>query len=275
MHSKIPDKLEDQHIIVDESVIGKIISAASLTGQDSVLEIGGGPGNLTKAIALHAGAVYTIEKDPAYILELEKIFGGKRNVTVIGGNAINVRLPQFSKIVSNPPYKILQPFFFKLLHERKYNFECCVMIVPHGFSKLSSAKPGSADFGVMSAFFYAFYNVEVIAALKKSAFRPEPRVTSFLLKISPKSVHSPMSLMLKLMFLEDGRKIGNVLLGALWNHGEFIFRKKLTKAEARQIINKLENGEQKRQILEKRVFQLSNEEMSSLVESILGNISNL
>lgn len=272
MHSKIPDKLEDQHIIVDESVIDRIVNAASLTEHDSVLEIGGGPGNLTKAIALHAGAVYTIEKDPAYILELEKIFGGNRNVTVIDGNALNVRLPQFNKIVSNPPYKILQPFFFRLLHERRYNFECCVMIVPHGFSKLSSAEPGSADFGVMSAFFYAFYNVEIIAGLKKSAFKPEPRVTSFLLKISPKPVNSPMSLMLKLMFLEDCRKIGNVLLGALWNNGEFIFQNKITKVEARQILNKFEKQGAKKRILEKRVFQLSNEEMASLAKSVLSNI---
>lgn len=272
MHSKIPDKLEDQHIIVDESVINKIVNAASLTGKDKVLEIGGAPGNLTKAIAVHAGHVYTIEKDPAYALELEKIFSGNNKVTVMDGNALNVKLPQFSKIVSNPPYKILQPFFFRLLHERKYDFEVCVTVAPSGFSKLASAEPGSADFGVMSAFFYAFYNVEAIAELKKSVFRPEPRVTSFLLRISPKPVHSPLSLMIKLMFLEDYRKIGNVLLDALWNNGEFIFQNKITKVEARQILDKFEKEEQNKQILEKRVFQLSNEEMAGLAKSILSNI---
>ena len=74
MDNKIPDKIKDQHIIVDKSVIGKIVNAASLTGHDSVLEIGGGPGNLTKAIAANAGLVYAIEKDPGYIVELKKIF---------------------------------------------------------------------------------------------------------------------------------------------------------------------------------------------------------
>ena len=252
----------------------KIANAASLTEHDSVLEIGGGPGNLTKAIAAHAGQVYAIEKDPGYIMELKKIFGGNRKVMVIEGNALDVKLPQFNKIVSNPPYKILQPFFLRLLHERKYNFECCITVAPHGFSKLALAKPGSLDFGVMSAFFYAFYNVEVIAELKKNAFKPEPRVTSSILKISPKSNQSPLSLMLKLMFLEDSRKIGNAMLGALWNNGESILQNKVTKAEARRIMDKFENGEQKKQILEKRVFQLGNEEMASLAESILANISN-
>lgn len=193
-------------------------------------------------------------------------------MTVINGNALDVKLPQFNKIVSNPPYKILQPFFFRLLHERKYGFEACVTVAPNGFSKLASAEPGSADFGVMSAFFYAFYNVEAIAELKKGAFEPEPRVTSFLLKISPKSVHSPLSLMLKLMFLEDCRKIGNVLLDALWNNGEFILQNKTTKAEARQMLNKFEKQGAKKRILEKRVFQLSNEEMASLAKSVLSNI---
>ena len=275
MDNKIPDKIKDQHIIVDKSVIGKIVNAASLTEHDSVLEIGGGPGNLTKAIAAHAGLVCTIEKDPGYIVELKKIFGGNRKVTVIEGNALDVKLPQFNKIVSNPPYKILQPFFLRLLHERKYNFECCVTVAPYGFSKLASAKPGSADFSIMSAFFYAFYNVEVIAELKKNAFKPEPRVTSLILRIYPKSNQSPLSLMLRLMFLEDSRKIGNVMLDALWNNGEFILQNKVTKAEAHRIMDKFENGEQKKRILEKRVFQLSNEEMASLVEFVSGNISNV
>ena len=70
------------------------------------------------------------------------------------------------------------------------------------------------------------------------------------------------------------RKIGNAMLGALWNNGEFILQNKVTKVEARRIMDKFENGEQKNQILEKRVFQLSNEEMASLVKSILANISN-
>ena len=274
MDNKIPDKIKEQHIIVDESAISKIVNAASLTEHDGVLEIGGGPGNLTKAIAAHAGQVYAIEKDPGYVLELKKIFSGNHKVMVIEGNALDVKLPQFNKIVSNPPYKILQPFFLRLLHERRYNFECCVTVAPYGFSKLALAKPGSLDFGVMSAFFYAFYNVEVIAELKKNAFKPEPRVTSSILKISPKSNQSPLSLMLKLMFLEDSRKIGNAMLGALWNNGESILQNKVTKAEARRIMDKFENGEQKKQILEKRVFQLGNEEMASLAESILANISN-
>ena len=271
----MPDKIKDQHIIVDKSVIGKIANAASLAKNDSVLEIGGGPGNLTKAIAANAGLVYAIEKDPGYIVELKKIFGGNSKVTVIEGNALDVKLPQFNKIVSNPPYKILQPFFLRLLHERKYNFECCVTVAPYGFSKLASAKPGSADFSIMSAFFYAFYNVEVIAELKKNAFKPEPRVTSLILRIYPKSNQSPLSLMLRLMFLEDSRKIGNVMLDALWNNGEFILQNKVTKAEAHRIMDKFENGEQKKRILEKRVFQLSNEEMASLVEFVSGNISNV
>jgi 16S rRNA (adenine1518-N6/adenine1519-N6)-dimethyltransferase len=274
MDNKIPDKIKEQHIIVDESAISKIVNAASLTEHDGVLEIGGGPGNLTKAIAAHAGQVYAIEKDPGYVLELKKIFSGNHKVMVIEGNALDAKLPQFNKIVSNPPYKILQPFFLRLLHERRYNFECCVTVAPYGFSKLALAKPGSLDFGVMSAFFYAFYNVEVIAELKKNAFKPEPRVTSSILKISPKSNQSPLSLMLKLMFLEDSRKIGNAMLGALWNNGESILQNKVTKAEARRIMDKFENGEQKKQILEKRVFQLGNEEMASLAESILANISN-
>ena len=49
----------------------------------------------------------------------------------------------------------------------------------------------------------------------------------------------------------------------------------MTKVEARRIMDKFENGEQKNQILEKRVFQLSNEEMASLVEFVSGNISNV
>ncbi len=274
MMHHIPDKLKDQHIIVDQSVISRIVSAAALTRQDRVLEIGGGPGNLTKAIAVHAGTVYTIEKDPAYISGLKRDFSGSSSVRIIEGDALSVKLPKFNKIVSNPPYKILQPLFFSLLHERKHNFSECVTTAPYGFSKLASAKPGLIDFGVMSAFFYGFYDVEVIAELKNDVFKPEPRVTSCILKIKPKAADSPLSSILRLMFLEDGRKIGNTLLDALWNNGRFIFQKEITKNEARGMLSKLEHDGTKKQILEKHILQLSNGEIADLVKSILNMLQH-
>ncbi len=270
MYTIVPDKLKNQHILVDPAVISEVVRAASPTKQDRVLEIGGGSGNLTEAIAAYAGTVYAIEKDPAYASELEKRFSGDAHVRVMAGDALNVKLPEFNKIVSNPPYRILQPFFLRLLRERKQNFSVCVVVVPYGFSKLAAAAPGSSDFGVLSAFFYSFYDVEVITKVQKGAFRPEPKVMSCILRIAPKANGSALSAMLRLIFLEDQRKIRNAMLDALWNYGERIIGQPMTKNRARDMVLEAERAGGLENIFEKHILQLNNMEISRLAASMNG-----
>lgn len=269
MHATLPDKTKDQHILIGKAAIKELLEASDLTTDDRVLDIGAGPGGLTEAIASRAGSVIAVENDHAYASVLRKRFSSSARVKVIEGNILEVTLPTFDRIVSNPPYGILQPFFLRLLRERKHEFKSCVIIVPYGFSKVATASPGSHNFGVMSAFFYAFYNVEKISEVGRAAFSPEPKVRSLILRISQKKDATPLSEMLRLMFLKDGKKVRNTIVDELWNHGDILVGRKLTQKESRMIILTIETQHEMKSILEKRILQLSNEQMAILSSSML------
>ncbi len=263
-----PDKNKDQHIMVDDRIIARIVSAADVVGEDAVLEIGGGPGNLTKLLAKSAGQVYTIEKDQKYCELLKEKFAGAVNVKIIPGDALNVSLPYFDKIVSNPPYRILQEFFYRLVKEKRQNFRCCVITVPHGFTKLITSKPTNSEFGVLSALFYTFYSIEILSAVPKGAFDPEPRVLSNLIRIMPeRGEKEPLRLILEYAFTHEKQKMKNVIMKLLWDHGEVFLKRKITKKEAREIVGSFDGN--LKNALDKGVFQLSANEMSMLSKQLL------
>ena len=262
-----PDKNRDQHIMVDDRINAGVVSAAEVMPEDIVLEIGGGPGNLTELLAKSAGQVYTVEKDRKYYAFLKEKFAERANVKVISGDALSVGLPYFDKIVSNPPYQILQEFFYRLVRERRQNFKCCVMTVPYGFAKLATGRPESSEFGVLSALFYAFYNVEILSAVRKEAFRPMPRVLSSLVRIVPvREEKGLLQLALKYAFLHEKQKIRNVMMKLLWDHGEALLKRKVTKNEAREIIESFDAGLAPE--LDKGIFQLSASEISMLFKQL-------
>ncbi len=265
-----PEKEKDQHIMIDSKMNETIVDAASVNSKDEILEIGGGSGNLTELLARHARFVYAVEKDEAYSSMLSKKFSSSDNVAVISGNILDVKLPKFNKIVSNPPYQILESFFFRLVYERRWNFECCVITVPHGFAKIITAKPSEDKFGLLSALFFAFYDVNDIAEVSKEAFSPMPRVTSRLIRITPKSGNDDfLQYFFKNIFLQRGKKIRNTLLGVLWNNCTGTAGKRLTKNEAKALIKKIDNGKLV-MILDKKASQLSNRDVRELFNISLG-----
>ena len=269
----VPDKKKDQHIMIDQNINKIIIDTASVNNNDDVLEIGGGPGNLTELLAKKAHFVYTVEKDKKYYDVLSGKFAGSDNVAVILGDILEIKLPRFNKIISNPPYQILEPFFLSLVKEGKQNFECCVITVPHRFEKAMRLNPDNPEFSMLSALFFAFYTITEIATVPKEAFDPKPRVTSHLIEIRPKNDNGDLVChILRNLFLKKEKKIRNVIHDALWNNGNKLIGKKVTKREAKEIIKKIDDGKAA-EILNKNVSQLSNEEVRELCAYLL-NIKN-
>jgi 16S rRNA (adenine1518-N6/adenine1519-N6)-dimethyltransferase len=262
---------EDQHTLIDKSIIRLIVEKASLKGTDVVLEIGAGSGNVTAELAKHPGKVIVVEKDEDLIPGLEDRFGNTRNVSILSGDVLRIVLPRFNKIVSNMPYSVLQQFFMRLIKEGRQNFEQAVMIVPYGFAKKMTAKPDSSDFGAISALFMAFYDVEVFAQVEKECFDPQPRVTSVCASIMPKGASAPSSVktcrLLQNLFIHDEQKVRNSLLHTMWDEGIDLFGRRVTKkeadAEAAKILAKLPSL-----VAEKRALELTNDEFRKLVVAI-------
>jgi 16S rRNA (adenine1518-N6/adenine1519-N6)-dimethyltransferase len=178
----VPDKRKDQHFLVDRNVLERIVAAADIRDDEVVLEIGAGPGNLTRLLAQRAKQVYAIEMDPRFAEKLEADFAGS-NVTVIRGNALKVDFPRFDKAVANLPYSISSDVTFKLLQHR---FKFAVLMYQKEFAQRMVAKVGTSDYSRLSVTVQHYADVQILIKVPRGAFMPPPEVESAVVKLTPR-----------------------------------------------------------------------------------------
>ncbi|MFC1787342.1 16S rRNA (adenine(1518)-N(6)/adenine(1519)-N(6))-dimethyltransferase RsmA [Halobacteriota archaeon] len=168
----------DQHFLIDDRVIDRIIRYASLDGNDTVLEIGAGTGNLTKSLAKHVANVIAIESDHHLVEMLDDL--SLPNVKVIQGDALKVEFPKFDKIVSNLPYSISSDFTFKLL---KHDFKLGVLMYQHEFAKRMVATTGMENYGRLSIVTQYLAEVQIMEIIPNAALYPQAKVKSAIVRL--------------------------------------------------------------------------------------------
>ncbi|OPY29613.1 MAG: putative ribosomal RNA small subunit methyltransferase A [Methanocella sp. PtaU1.Bin125] len=177
-----PDKRKDQHFLVDRGVLERIVAAADIKEDEIVLEIGAGPGNLTRLLAEKARHVYAVELDPRFAEKLEADFRGS-NVTVLRGNALKIELPRFDKAVANLPYSISSDVTFKLLG-RPFRF--AVLMYQREFAQRMIATVGSEDYSRLSVTVQHFADARILFNVSRRAFVPQPEVESAVVMLTPR-----------------------------------------------------------------------------------------
>jgi len=169
-----------QNFLIDPNIVRKIVSLAEITPETTVLEIGPGRGVLTEALSQAAGHVVAVEIDPLLHRLLQERQANWPNVELVCGDALVYpfeRLPAGTVVVANLPYYISTPLMFRLLDCREC-FPRMVLMLQNEVADRLVAKPGSADYGVLSVM--AQYAAHITKAFKVSAqcFRPRPEVGS-------------------------------------------------------------------------------------------------
>ena len=160
---------KDQHFLVNQEILDREVGYAKLTGSDTVLEVGGGLGFLTRELVKSCKTI-VIEKDIRFIGSLQKI-----GAEVIHADALKTDFPKFNKFVSNIPYSISLPLTLKLLRS---DFELGVIIAQKEFAKKLAAKPGSDEYGRASVIAQYYAEVDLLDKVRKSDFEPNPKVES-------------------------------------------------------------------------------------------------
>src|SRR5659263_683490 len=169
----------DQHFLIDEQVLERIIGYGKLDHSDTVLEIGAGYGNLTAKLAKRAGKVIAIEVDPELAPSIKKV----ENVDVIIGDALKEEFPHFNKVISNLPYSIFSQVTFKML---QIGCELEILMYQHEFAKRLVALPGSKDYGRLSIAVQYHAHVDVLEVVSRRAFSTTPKVDSAIVRVFPR-----------------------------------------------------------------------------------------
>ncbi len=211
---KRPTRRLGQNFLLDENVLRRAVELAELTPQDTVLEIGPGLGNLTEELLRSGAKVVAVEQDAVFCRFLERRFGGR--IELVHADAVKAFLPEFDKVVSNLPYQISSPITFKLMD---IGFDVAVLMVQKEFAERMVAKPGSGDYGRLTVGVYYRADCSIELDVPRSAFWPQPKVDSCVVKLVPKR-ERPFKIkdekvffdVTKAVFSHRRKKIANSLL---------------------------------------------------------------
>lgn len=193
-HGLFANKGFGQHFLLDLNVTRKIARLAGPLDACVTLEIGPGPGGLTRAL-LEAGArVVAVEKDPRFLpllAELQAAAPGR--LTVIQADALGVderaladaALPGAPvRIVANLPYNVGTPLLIKWL-TGPLRPESMSLMFQKEVAQRIAAPVGSDAYGRLAVIAQAVARCEVVMDLPARAFTPPPKVASAVARLTP------------------------------------------------------------------------------------------
>jgi 16S rRNA (adenine1518-N6/adenine1519-N6)-dimethyltransferase len=173
-----------QHFLTDPRILARIADALGATRDDTVLEIGPGPGGLTSALAERAGRVVAIEKDGDLVPALRARVPG---ATVIEGDALDLDWHATAGsgflAAGNIPYNITSPLIDKALEPPRPRR--IVFLVQLEVAERVTASPSTREYGALSVGVQAVARAERLFTVPAGAFHPRPKVDSAVLRIVP------------------------------------------------------------------------------------------
>ncbi|HZB90838.1 MAG TPA: 16S rRNA (adenine(1518)-N(6)/adenine(1519)-N(6))-dimethyltransferase RsmA [Stellaceae bacterium] len=191
-HQLAARKSLGQNFLLDLNLTGRIARAAAPLEQANVIEIGPGPGGLTRALLL-AGArhVTAVERDPrcvAALAELAAAFPDRLRIVEADALAVDAAdlAPPPRKIVANLPYNIATPLLLAWLRAAQA-FESLTLMFQKEVALRLAAAPRSRDYGRLSVMAQWRCEVRRLFDIPPRAFVPPPKVTSSVVQLLPRA----------------------------------------------------------------------------------------
>jgi 16S rRNA (adenine1518-N6/adenine1519-N6)-dimethyltransferase len=186
-----PQKHLGQNFLLDLNLTDKIVRAAGKLEGRSVIEIGPGPGGLTRSL-LRGGAenVIAIELDPRCREALEDLRMVSPQLKILVADALKVDISLLGaaprKIVANLPYNIATVLLFQWL-DKIQSFESLTLMFQKEVAQRLLATPKSSAYGRLSVMTQWLCKVERIFDIPPQAFTPPPKVISTVVHLTPHS----------------------------------------------------------------------------------------
>lgn len=197
-----------QNFLIDTHVLDKIISAAEITKEDFVLEIGPGIGTMTQYLACAAREVVAVEIDKALIPILEDTLQDYSNVTVLNEDILKVDIKKLAdehnngkpiKVVANLPYYITTPIIMGLFEGDVPIVSITVMVQKEVADRMQVG-PGTKEYGALSLAVQYYAEPYIVANVPPNCFMPRPKVGSAVIRLT-KHAEPPVEVSdTKLMF---------------------------------------------------------------------------
>ncbi len=180
-----------QHFLLDSNLTDRIVRSADLNAVDTVLEVGPGPGGLTRSLlATDTPHIVSVERDNRCIQALEELSAQYPNrLRIVEDDALKVDernlLPEGSAIVANLPYNVGTALLFKWLDAHDH-FCSMTLLFQKEVADRIAADVGSKAYGRLAVMAQWRCKVKKLFDIPARAFTPPPKVMSTLIQLVPR-----------------------------------------------------------------------------------------
>ncbi len=181
-----------QHFLLDANLTSRIVRLAGELGGRHVVEIGPGPGGLTRALLeSNAASIVAIEVDPRAVVAVEELAAADGRLRVIAADALTLDVAALvappRQVVANLPYNIASPLLVRLLRQADA-FERLTLMFQQEVAERICAAPGGRDYGRLSVLAQWICDAAIVQRIPPSAFVPPPKVWSAVVRFTPHAV---------------------------------------------------------------------------------------
>lgn len=181
-----PKKHLGQHFLTDKSIASKIANSLEATHTPQTLEVGCGTGVLTQFLLQRVELnLFGAELDSESIAYLHEHYP-QFTPQLIEGDFLKMdlreRFPGGVNVIGNFPYNISSQIFFHVLEYRDLVPEVVGMIQKEVAVRIAE-KPGCKEYGILSVFLQAFYDIEYLFTVGPEVFNPPPKVKSAVIRL--------------------------------------------------------------------------------------------
>jgi 16S rRNA (adenine1518-N6/adenine1519-N6)-dimethyltransferase len=188
-----PSKALGQNFLIDLNILNILLDTADLSLKDRVLEIGPGLGVVTEQLLERVQRVVAVEKDERLFALLKQRFAGRNNLDLICADMLEIgpgilAESRLDNVVSNLPYsagsRILADIAMFGARPRRMT-----VTVQEEVADRLAAQPGAKNYGLLSVWLQADYDIRIVKAISPTCFWPRPEVQSVIISMARHDRH--------------------------------------------------------------------------------------
>ncbi len=197
-HDLAARKTLGQHFLFDLNLTTKIVRLAAPLADTAVVEIGPGPGGLTRALLAAGAHVIAIEKDPRFADALAELAAaasdedGRSRLTLVADDALKVDVPALvaqirpgpASIIANLPYNVGTALLVNWLTGPAW-WSQAVLMFQKEVAERVVATPGSSAYGRLAVLTALRAQADLALGVPARAFTPPPKVDSAVVRLTP------------------------------------------------------------------------------------------
>lgn len=214
-----------QHFLKHDHICDRIAALAQPAASDWIVEIGPGPGALTRAVErLPHARLFLLEKDERFARERQREASGGTQAILI--DALRFPWARLSphrpwKILGNLPYNVASPLIWDMAAQCRALRRAAFMVQKEVGQRLA-ATPGNRHYGGLSVWVQSYWKPRMEFTVGPGAFSPPPRVDSAVLSFDPlpperlPSHPGSLARLIRLFFQQRRKQLGGIARRAPW-----------------------------------------------------------